>query len=305
MARLIFCLLLWAGSAAAQNWTFSVWDNGHLVHGVAASGHGLGLRCNGPSRGGLDAVTAEAHEDTRTPRGMMLVEIGTERMPTGNSAQRSDLIIWLSGTGYQMPPLSFNELDGVWQVQLPVSDPFFSALAQGSNVVLAPGQDPAWSFAADGLAASLEQTIALCEAAWAGQGPAFSLSESDLTLLAVQSVIAGCGGNYRDDGNAFLVGKIDNDDVPDVVVWWEQIQCTSGQISRPFCGASHCSAKVFLSSRAGKRPDDLLVQALKMVPLSNGRVGLSLFARLDSCGPNSLGCERIWYWDGARMSELQ
>ncbi len=305
MKRFLLAFVLWTQAATGQSWSYQTFDNGHLIHAYAASGQGLTFRCNGPSRGGLDVLTAEAHEDRRTARGMMLIEIGPERIPLGNAFQRGDVVIWLSGTGYRLPPMVFNELDGVWQVELPSSDGFFAALRQSRDLILAPGQDRSWSFQTTGLTRAFEQATTLCTAAWTGQGPAYAITENALMRAARQHVIKGCSGNrFTELQNAFLSGPIDGDDVPDVVVTWDAIQC-SGGFPRPFCGASHCSATVFLSSRSGARPDDLLVQAIKLVPLSTGRMGLSIVGRFDSCGPNSLGCEVIWFWNGSRLAELR
>ena len=305
MARVIVAIFLcWASGLAAQGWAFSTWDNGHLVHGFVNSGHGMVLRCSGPSRGALDAVSAEAHEDTRTPRGAMIIEIGPERIPLGNAFQRNDVVLWLGGIGYRLPAVSFIERDAVWQVQLPTNDGLFAALRAATEIVLAPGQDKAWSFPATGLASGLDAAMALCDAAWRGQGPAFALSQNDLTRVAQQEVISVCGGTYTAENSAFLAGLIDTDEVPDVVVDWHAIQC-SGANPRPLCGASHCSARVFLSSRPGARPEDLLVRGIELIPLNNGRVGLNIFARTGSCGPDSPVCKSTWYWDGNNIVELR
>lgn len=304
MVRLIAGLLFWAGLASAQSWSHERYDNGHTLHAYALSGQGLSLHCTGPSKGGLDVMTAEAHEDTRTARGTLMIEIGPERIPVGNAIQRSDVVIWAGGTGYRLPPVIFNELDGVWQTTLPVGDALYQALLQAPDFALAPGQDQAWGYRTTDFIAAFEETVTLCEAAWTGQGPAFQVAEGDLMRAARLDVGQGCNSTFTAGEGAFLTGLIDADETPDVVVNWAEIQCQNS-FPRPFCGASHCSAKVFLSSQAGQRPDDFLAQAIRLQPLSNGRMGLAIIGRFDSCGPNSLGCERIWFWQGGQLSELR
>lgn len=303
---LFLCALagLWANAAAAQTWTYQTWDNGHLIHAVAGSGQGLSFRCNGPSTGGLDALTAEAHEDTRTPRGQMLIEIGPDRVPLGNAYSRGDVVLWVDETGYRLPMMTLNELDGVWQVQVSTRDALFVALMQGQDVVVAPGIDAAWSYATPGLRRALEQAMSLCEAAWTGQGPAFARTTEQLRRAAHLDIIKGCSGmTYSPGPEAILEGQIDGDGVADIVVKWDDIAC-QGSFPRPFCGASACSVKVFLSSRAGARPLDLLAQSASLTQLSNGRTGLQIGGRFASCGPNSLGCQRVWYWNGSDLVEL-
>lgn len=304
MVRVIAAFLISAVMASAQSWSHERWDNGHTLHSYATSGQGMTLRCTGPSRGGLDVMTAEAHEDTRTARGTLMLEIGPERIPLGNASERRDVLIWAGGTGYRLPPLVFNDLDGVWQVSLPVGDGLYQALLQAPDFALAPGQDQAWGYRTQGFIQAFEETVTLCEAAWTGQGPAFQVAEGDLMRAARLSVQQGCNSTFTAGPEAFLVGRIDADETPDVVVNWAEITC-QGSFPRPFCGASHCSAKVFLSSQSGQRPDDLLTQAIRLQPLSNGRVGLALVGRFDSCGGNSLGCERIWFWNNGQLSELR
>ena len=222
-------------------------------------------------------------------------------MPNGAGCQRSDIVIWVGETGYRLPIVSFNELDGVWQVQVQAADPLIAALSGAGQFVLAAGPGTAWSFGTTGLASALQQTLSHCEAAWSGQRqrPA---GTSPLMATAQADILRVCEGSYTAEPGAFLQGQIDQDAMDDLVVWWNNISCNSA-FSRPLCGASHCSAKVFLSTQA--RPLDLLAQGVTLQPLTNGKIGLNLVGRFDSCGPDSLGCERLWFWNGSQLVEAQ
>lgn len=292
-------LLLMANALSAQTWTHGTSDSGNLVYGWTTSGQGLSMSCNAPSTGGLDAMSAGSHEDTRVPRAMVLFEIRQDRIPVGNALQINNLVLWLDQTGYRLPATNWNELNGVWEVMISTSDPLVSAMRTASSLILAPGSDTPWQFQTDGLANTLDQALSLCEAAWSGRAPA---GAPNLTSAAHIDAVRVCGGPYVASPGAITEVLVDQDDVADVVVKWEAMSCT-GQNRRPLCGASHCSVWVYLSTR-GAAYDNLLAQGVSFIQLSNGRTGLSLVGRFDSCGANSLGCERIWYWTGTTFAQL-
>lgn len=294
---LIFFLAA-ASGLCAQTWTHGTSDSGNLVYAWATTKQGLTLACNGPSTGGLDAMSAGSHEDTRVPRNMLMIEIGPDRIPVGTAFQLNTIVIWLDQTGYQLPATNWNELTGVWEVMVPSSDPMIAALRRAKSLIIAPGADVPWQFQTDGLATTMDQSLAVCEAAWSGSGTA---PASTLTSTAHVDAVRICNGPYVAEPGAMTEALIDQDAVPDLVVKWEAISCP-GQALRPLCGASHCSVWVYLSTR-GAVYDSMLAQGVELTPLSNGRTGLTLFGRFDSCGINSLGCARLWYWTGTDFAE--
>ena len=186
------------------------------------------------------------------------------------------------------------------------TDALITALETTQSFVLAAGEEVAWQFPADGLANAISQSITTCEAAWAvsettppntasvsspsGTSSLFASAHADIERI--------CNGSYTAEAGAFLQGQIDQDGTDDFVVWWNNIRCNSA-LPRPLCGASQCSAKVYLSTVAA--PMDLLAQDVNVQALSNGKIGLKLVGRFDSCGADSLGCERLWYWNGTDL----
>lgn len=303
MSRILLFLfmLFWGFATSAQTWGHSEADDGHLVYASTRAGLGLDFVCNAPSAQGLDAMQAGAHEETRVARGHVKLDIGADRLPVGNDIQRIDAMVWLGETGYRLPTVHWNELVGVWEVQLSVSDALIKGLVTVPSFVLSAGDETAWQFAADGLGSSLGRTLAFCENAWAA---ATTPTPSQVSMIgaAHSDITRVCEGGYTAQDGAFLQGEIDNDAAADVVVWWDKIRCSSA-FPRPLCGASHCSAKVFLSTLNG--PMDLLAQNASLQPLTNGKIGIKLVGRFDSCGPNSLGCERLWFWNGNAFVEAQ
>lgn len=219
-------------------------------------------------------------------------------------------MIWSGQKGYRLPPIVFNELIGIWGVSVNATGALIPALETTQSYVLAAGEEVAWQFPADGLANAISQSITTCEAAWAaaettppntasvsnptGTSPLFASAHADIERI--------CNGSYTAEAGAFLQGQIDQDGTDDFVVWWNNIRCNSA-LPRPLCGASQCSAKVYLSTVAA--PMDLLAQDVNVQALSNGKIGLKLVGRFDSCGADSLGCERLWYWNGTDLVETR
>lgn len=290
--------VLLAVAGLTETWNHSVYDNGFRIYGHARSGEGLLIGCYGPSQGGLDVVAAEAHEDAHIPQGHLQINIDPKLIPVGNAMVRSDVVLWLDGTGYGLPQTIWNELDWVWQVNISMQDGLFQAMRRAKTLILAGGQTP-WQLATDGMGTALDQAVATCNAAWAEGAIA---APSALMGRALQDIRTGCSGPFTSQAGAVREVLFDHDTQADVIVDWSKISCNAGP-SRPFCGASHCSVRIFLSTRGGAF-EDLLAQAVQRIDLSNGRVGLGVVARQTGCPPDSLGCDRIWYWTGAGIDQL-
>ncbi|MEP6066123.1 MAG: hypothetical protein ABJ246_09820 [Paracoccaceae bacterium] len=312
MTRFLLPLLLalWSFDVRSQTWTYRSADDGHYVYAGAGAGLNLDFLCNAPSAQGLEAIQVGAHEETSVARGQIKIDIEMDRLSFENDGQRNDVMIWLGQTGYRLPTVILNELIGVWEVQINTSDALIANLKTAQSLVLAAGENAGWQFPTDGLADAVTKSIETCEAAWvaaesaapnaatvstpSGTSPLFATAHADIVRI--------CEGPYSAEEGAFLQGQIDQDATDDFVVWWNNIRCNSA-FPRPLCGASHCSAKVYLSTVA--TPMDLLAQALSIQALSNGKVGLNLVGRFVSCGANSLGCERLWYWNGTDLVEAR
>ena len=313
MTRYLLPLLLalLGFNAHAQTWSYREADDGHYVYAGVGAGLALDFVCNAPSAKGLSAIEVEAHEETPVARGQIRIDIGSDLIPVVNVTQRDDVMIWLGQTGYRLPTVFWNELNSIWEVNINTTDTMIAELTRAQSFVLSAGDDVSWLFPADGFASALTQSIATCEAAWiAAQTPAANTAASaaigsgtsPLFAHAHADIVRICEGAYSAEEGAFLQGQIDQDTTEDFVVWWNNIRCNSA-FPRPLCGASHCSAKVYLSTRP--TPMDLLAQSVSIQTLSNGKVGLKLVGRFDSCGINSLGCERLWFWNGTDLVETQ
>ena len=126
--------------------------------------------------------------------------------------------------------------------------------------------------------------------------------------LAEAAINKSCNGSREVEPGHILVGNIDGDASPDAVVDWGKITCSVG-LARPFCGASNCSADVYLSQKFHQtgRPESLLAVGVSLIPLNNGAEGLKLGGSLSSCQSASKGtaCTFIWYWSGSDLVLLQ
>ena len=302
MARLIACvLLLWACAVQAQVWQAETVDGGHFVFHTARAGAAVDLLCLAPSLQRRPAVDVGQHETRPMARGMTRIEIGTQRIPVGNATQRGDVVLWADQTGYRLPPLNFNEIDGVWQVDISDADPLWAGLTQARAIVLAPGQDQAWQLPVAGFASAVARLQRDCVAAWSAAQSAAPASVS-VPPAVVARVAQGCGTPTTLPGAAVQAGDLDRDGAVDFVVDWNGITCP-GPFPRPFCGAANCSQMVFLSSRAYRDPVDFLGTSLTIVPHRAGVLALRLTGSLSLCGAQGENCATPFVWDGTSFVE--
>ena len=194
MVRLIACLLaLWAGAVQAQVWQAQRVDGGHFVFHSARAGASVDLVCLAPSPQGRPAIEVEQHEIRPMTPGTTRLEIGMDRISMGNDVIRSDVVLWADQTGYRLPTITFNELDGVWQVDLGANDPIWSALKTASSVILAPGQDQAWQLPVAGLGPAITQLQAQCAAAWSAVQTPAAPGTVTVPAAVINRVAQGCG----------------------------------------------------------------------------------------------------------------
>ncbi|MFK7874255.1 MAG: hypothetical protein AB8B71_00535 [Paracoccaceae bacterium] len=308
-------------SVALADWSAGQHDDGALFYGsVATNPPNLVMLCVGPSKGGFNPMAVEAHEIGLTSAYSMRLEISTSLLPfLGEAATRSDVIVWVDGTGYQLPPVGWNILDEVWNVEIGLSDPLMVALRDARDVIAGPAAGPHVRFSANGLAAGLTQVTRYCVAEYERLGiplPAALASFSDqgrggdpLEDLVSVSIAQACPGGAQVTPNYLLRGRIDDDDATDYVLDWREVTCTLGA-PQPFCGASMCSAEVFLSKlypRKG-RTENILALGVQLIPLNNGLHGVEVGGSLRSCwdaGRGDSGCQFIWYWTGSKLDLLR
>ncbi len=307
MARLIACVLgLWvcAVHAQAQVWQAQTVDGGHFVFHIARAGVAVDFVCLAPSLQRRPAVDVEQHEIRPMAPGMTRLEIGTERVPVGNDVIRNDVVLWADQTGYRLPTITFNELDGVWQVDISATDPMWTGLVQASTVILAPGQAQAWQLPVAGLAGAVTQVQSDCAQAWSAAQAAPAPAQGIVTIPPEVGarVSQGCGAQTPLPGAAVQAGDLDRDGTPDFVVNWGEIRCP-GANARPFCGAANCSQMVFLSSRRFLDPVDFLGTSLTIVPHHSGALALRMTGSFSLCGAQGENCANPLVWDGASFVE--
>ncbi|MEO0746158.1 MAG: hypothetical protein AAFY49_12495 [Pseudomonadota bacterium] len=301
MARLIACLLaLWASGAQAQVWQARSFDGGHYVVHTVRADVSVDLVCLAPSLQRRPPMEVEQHEILPMAAGMTRLEIGMDRVPVGNAIVRNDVVLWADQTGYRLPPISFSELDSVWQVDIAAADPLWAALSQARAIVLAPGQDQAWQLPVAGLATALSQLQSDCAAAWS------AAQSAPGTVTVPQQVInrvtQGCGAPTPLPAEAVQAGDLDRDGTPDFVVDWGGIRCP-GTLPRPFCGAANCSQMVFLSSRGYANALDYLGTSLSIVPHRSGVLALQITGSFSLCGMQNEKCAAPRVWDGTSFVE--
>ncbi|MEQ3708364.1 MAG: hypothetical protein ABNH38_07755 [Tateyamaria sp.] len=313
-------------------WVARTADDGALFYGLAvAEGTGFAVRCNGPSRQGLPAVSVGAHEEARTDPFHLIYSLRPPLMAApATGYQRSDVVIWSGGTGYRLPPTIWNELDGEWQVQVGMTDALSLSLMTSADVVVGPEAGPHTRVTTDQMNQSVAEAMAFCVAEYRRAGLPVPAPLDQFWPQANNSLLAddtaptipdgmvdyarahirdGCSGPAQIEDSAILLGEIDGDGQEDAVVNWGRITCAQG-VPRPFCGASMCSADVYLSSAYARigGPLNLLALGVQLQPLTNGLQGVSLGGSLSMCdaaGQTGGACNFIWYWNGVELVQLK
>lgn len=316
------CWLITTGVASAQGWQPRVFDNASWFTISASIGRTATIYCGGRSAGGVPLPQTD--EPLMTPDYQLMLTLDLPGLATQENypTQRNDVMLVKGTTGYMLPNLQIDELNGFgWLQLLDMGDPLFAAMIDGGPFEIRADGTPIGQLPAAGLTEALSVVVAGCHQRWAligtripAQAQAIVSRFSSTTAAPAKTNPIGtmarararateiCEGGYTETEPAFLTGLIDGDSAPDTVIKWDAITC-SGALSRPLCGASNCSAMVFLSQSA--EPMDFLSQATSLVALSNGRTGLSIAGRFASCGANSLGCQTIWGWNGSELVQFQ
>ncbi|WP_299732513.1 hypothetical protein [uncultured Tateyamaria sp.] len=326
------CILATAVLPAHAGWVARTADDGALFYGLAiAEGTGFAVRCNGPSRQGLPPVSVGAHEEARTQPFHLIFSLRPELLAVPETYyQRGDVVVWSGATGYRLPVTTWNELDGEWQAEVAMTDALPLSLMTANDLIVGAEAGPHTRITIENMNQSVAEAMAFCVAEyrragltapspldqyWPGAdnsvlyddtGPG---SPDAMVDYARAHISNGCSGAAQIEEGAILLGEIDGDGVEDAVLNWGRVTCSQG-LARPFCGASMCSADVYLSSAYGRRggPFGLLALGVDLLPLTNGLQGVSVGGSLSMCnaaGQGSGGCRFIWYWNGADLVELK
>lgn len=310
-------LLTWAGMAGA-GWQALNSDDGAYFYGVADGG-AVDLMCIGRSAQGLNPALVDAHETAPTADFTLRLEFTNQFLPITDTYERHDVVIWTDRGGVRLPRVVWDELYSVWSVSLSMTDPLILSLFDAGRLVLGAEAGPFFEVPVDGLAAALEAAMGHCVANYRRMGltvpPELSRFQGaaapgaqggSMAGIAEQAIQRGCEGGARREDGYLLRGDLDGDAIEDVVLDWGAVACLNGY-PRPFCGASQCSADVFLSQLYPQKgqPEGLLALGVSLVPLSNGQMGVLLAGNLSACrsvGMNA--CESIWYWNGVDIVKL-
>jgi len=302
---------------AAQDWSMSQFDDGSFFSATLSpvDGPGPALVCGERSPQGLSAAVTGNTEPDITPPGAFRVYVSDRVIgpPGAHRQTRDDVLLVVGDTGFRLRGLRWNEMFSTWEVDLPAGDPAFAGIAAQERFELRSDRGSQMISAA-GFDAGLRQLAGYCGAMftavglpWPQQGGAPGQAGA-MRRAAEADIRRGCSGPATWTEQAMLSANIDGDGVEDIVLDWSQVTCTGG-LPRPFCGASMCSAEVYISAlypRTG-RPEGWLALGVRLQPLSNGNDGVAMGSSLASCRQIGKpgGCEGILYWDGAGMTTLR
>lgn len=323
MARLIaiWLLLICAGSGLAQeSWTARTFDSGtYLMAGASHSGSGVSFECTAPSPQGRPAIETGSYEMHVSKPFEAIISFQDSLFDWAPPYTQSNVILALDGAGFRLPPFDLDELSGT-AVYVPMADTLMLAFLNAQNVTLYSGTGKTYQLPTAGLADALRTAFTYCIDRWIVVGaqmppalagfrqgaasPALPGGALAMRAKAEANIQRSCGGPAEIGSLAIASADIDGDGIDDVLVDFGQLTCLQGP-PRPFCGASRCSATIFLSARA--RPYEMIVLGASLIPLSNGLHGVAVGGGLHECraaGQEGTGCQIIWYWNGTEMVQL-
>ncbi len=321
--RLIAFILLFTLSTSslfAQGWSAKITSDSAYVGGWASiPGNGVGFSCAARSPLNGSVIDSQWFESSIAQPWWFLVRISETLIPA-SIQQRADVVLFVDQTGYRLPPVFHNELEGGWQVELPMRDPMFAAMAGASRLVLQVGAESAWELPVAQLGSALDELRQACAATWVTTGYA---PPADFGAIASRPQPPPDGGAYlrqaaegfaaSNCSDFFVLGEgalrsanIDGDGIPDIVLDYNNITCNNDGRRPGVCGASLCSIDVFLSktfARSGQ-PEQLLGMSSDLVLLTNGNHAVVTSGNLSMC-QSTQGCAFYWYWNGSAFTELQ
>lgn len=304
-------------TAQAQDWQFK-----HRNDGVAFStyiyhqpGDGFLLGCAGrnPSVPGLLPLSYEGTSWTR-PDELHLSFTGRSVGRFTAQDVRNDVLLVIGASAFRLPGVAWDEYTSDWSVNLQARGPMFDALSTATSFEIRSDAGTV-VLGTSGFAAGYANLINTCRHQFAvarqpwRPGPAVvppPAAPVTMRQAAETDVAKGCNGPSTYEPGAFLAAEIDGDGLPDVVLDWRKIQC-SGTFSQPFCGASMCSADVYLSASYPRTnsPKQLLAAGVRLQSLSNGNMAVGVGGSLADCyaiGTDS--CEFLFYWNGSDLVGL-
>ncbi|WP_157960191.1 hypothetical protein [Albibacillus kandeliae] len=316
MQRLIsaLLLLLLPALAQAQGWQLQTHDDGSYFTGaiIAPEGSQMTLLCGERSPRGMSPHTTGNTEPDITPTGAFRLYLSEADIgaPDPERTPRSDVMIVAGSTGYKLRSVKWDELFAVWYVDLVVDDALFSAMSAVPVVELRSEAGTRRTPAA-GFDRAVRQLGQYCRSMFLAIGKSWDgrpdVTEGAMRQAAEASIELGCNGPADREPGYLQTGNIDGDGIEDAVLDWSRVTCLSGP-PRPYCGASECTAGVFLSARYVLQPEpiEFLAMGPSLRPLTNGNMGISSAERATVCQERGLGaCESILYWNGYDLQKLR
>lgn len=315
-ALVALMLLLLPLPGLAQSWTSEQVNNGVLFAASAylPGGSGFSLTCGERVPGGPRAIP-EIYEGWMVTRPDVLrLSMSVEQI--GHSPledQRNDVVIVIGDKAFRLPEITWDEMDGYWSTDLQATGAMFDAIATARSFEI-HSDAGVRGVSAQGFGIAYATLLDNCRAMFAANGKPWVSRRVVAPLAAPPSVrqvgeaeiTRGCNGPSTYEPEAFLIGEIDGDGQPDLVLDWGRVSCLTGH-PRPFCGASMCSADIFLSTRQYQRKegDMLLSLGLRLQPLSNGNMAIAVGGSLAGCASvGKQACEFLFYWNGTELVEL-
>lgn len=313
----LLALMTSAGVGLAQQWQARTSDEGTYAAGfVRYPGLDMSIYCAARSVQNRPLMQGGWHETVVAPPWHFQITFDPTLVPFADGGW-SDLVLYVGDTGYRLPHTEFDEFEGLWKIDLQMTDRLFAALRAAPRLVLAVGALKSWELPTRNLGPALQKAQAHCGATWQVTGfpapaglrvqaaPAVASPKKSGFQLPPQiltHVNATCGGFGAINHEGLQAGDLDGDGHPDVLLNYRDVQCAGGTIGG-MCGAANCSIEVFLSSRRYANPVSMLGIDGTIMPQPNGRLAIQIVGTYSLCGQS--GCDEPFYWDGQDFSPLK
>lgn len=140
LAAFLSLFLIWSVPIYAQGWTAkitrdAVYDAGR----VSLPGYTMGISCAARAAQRGPVLGSQWWEVSVAPPWQYLINFSDQLVPIAPHEIYVQMTLFVDQTGYQLPRVLRNELEGGWQVMLPMTDQMFAALKTASRLVLQVG----------------------------------------------------------------------------------------------------------------------------------------------------------------------
>lgn len=186
--------------------------------------------------------------------------------------------------------------DGLW-TGVPTME-LVEALRTGATALVTTKSAGSVSVSLRGSSRAISRVLSNCGSANTANG---TPNHSKGTGQFVQLIAQMCGGGYRLEEGAEMAALLDDDDQPDLVLYWGGVTCDDQSKGRGagFCGAALCTIEVAFTQTQSRQ--QILGVNPMIVARAFGVQALKATTQGRTCGDSAQTCDVFWIWNGAEL----